>query len=154
MPGGEKIDIHFTAGNGRAAFRRKIAHVPHEKFAATFEQFGLKALDVYLHALAPVSLIELEREGWVACGPIWQTVQRWTAYVFQTCGRFRFDADTVKPFVLHLVRHQVLPSVLATQPSVPGGSSPCGTTERVGISFRWFTSPTAAAVPVRTASRS
>jgi hypothetical protein len=119
MPGGEKLDIHFTAGNGSNAFRRKIAHLANDKLVATFERFGAKVLDVYLPSLTPVSLIELEREGWVACGPIWPAVQRWTKYVFRTCGGFRLDADTVKPFVLHLVRHQVPPSSLATQPSVP-----------------------------------
>jgi len=106
---------HFTAFHGRpTVFRRTLAKFRPEALAKFGERAGHELARTYLTALVPVSLEDLEREGWHAHWADPPTIARWLRPHCYPGARLRLDERVAEAFVCHILRHRANPTTLSS----------------------------------------
>lgn len=110
----DRPEVHFTEGNRKSGRMRRFDVVRTSKAAAEAwgAQLGHRAYDRTVPALEPVTLADMQEQGWLVHGLAPEAVERWIRLAARR-PEFRIDITSTTALVRHFMRGAYWPTSLA-----------------------------------------
>jgi hypothetical protein len=107
-------EVHYTEGCRKRGQLRHfdVLKASASAAAAWSTQLGRRAYEQYVPVLAPVTLSELQEQGWFVHTLAGPAIERWIRLAARR-PEFRIDIDSVAAFVKHFLRNAFIPTALA-----------------------------------------